>query len=119
MLRTIALGAEFLGNGLAAVALTRLAFHKGFSSSDRRLLFALFLLAMAVFCLSNVCYAVIVARPDHPHFGWGTAFESVVESVQIVIFLYVAPVLVTLIAITRVLQKRGHNMIRRKEKAGV
>jgi hypothetical protein len=108
MLRTIALGAEFLGNSVAALALLRLAFAR-ISATPRELLFASFLTVMGVFCLTNVGYAVIIAMPDNTYIGWGSTFEAVAETVQILTFMYASPVLLTIIACTNILHKRGFN----------
>ena len=114
MLRTISLGAEFLGNGLAVLALLRLVAYKLATNEPRQWLFSAFLLSMVLFCATNVGYALIVALPDNSYVGWGTKFESAAETVQIFIFLYITPVLLTLIAATNVLQKRGFKFITRK-----
>lgn len=114
MLRTISLGAEFLGNGLAAVALLRLVKYKLVDSSSRQWLFSMFLFSMAAFCATNVGYSMIVALPENQYVGWGSTFETVAETVQVLTFLYITPVLLTLIAATNVLQKRGFKFINRK-----
>ena len=114
MLKTISLGAEFLGNSLAVIALLRLAAYKLVNNEPRQWLFPPFLITVALFCATNVGYSLIVALPDNSYVGWGSAFESVAETVQILTFLYISPVLLTLIAATNVLQKRGFKFITRK-----
>ena len=114
MLRTISLGAEFLGNGLAAFALLRLVKYKLFDSPPRQWLFPMFLFSMAAFCFTNVGYSMTVALPHNPYIGWGSEFETVAETVQVLTFLYITPVLLTLIAVTHVLEKRGFKFIARK-----
>ena len=114
MLRTISLGAEFLGNGLAVLALLRLVAHKLLANEPRQWLFSAFLFTMALFCATNVGYAMIVAMPDNSYVGWGSTFEAVAESVQVLTFLYAAPILLTLIAVTNILQKRGFKFVTRK-----
>ena len=114
MLSTISLGAEFLGNGLAVVALLRLVAYKLATNEPRQWLFSTFLFTMALCCATNIGYCLIVAWPDSSHVGWGSTFESVAETVQVLIFLYITPVLLTLIAATNILQKRGFKFITRK-----
>lgn len=114
MLKTISLGAEFLGNGLAVLALLRLVVYKVTGNETRQWLFPALLLTMAFFCATNVGYAITVTLPDNSYVGWGSGFEAAAETIQILAFLYITPVLLTLIVATNVLQKRGFKLMTRK-----
>ena len=111
MLRSVALGAEFLGNSLAAAALFRLVYFRARSAKSVNCLFCAFLISMAAFCLTNVGYALIISAPGNDVVGVGTRFEYVVESVQVVTFVYVTPVLLTLIVVGNILWAKGYKVV--------
>ena len=104
MLKNFALSVEFLGSLAAAGALLRLSFWR--LRTHRQFLFGAFLFAMAAFCLSNAGFAIIVGNADSSTVGFDSMFARVCESIQLLIFLYATPILVTAVVVVNVLARR-------------